>query len=209
MVAIMGKPKIEWFSPNQVGARAYDCGHCGKHTGPNQGYYGTYTDATGQGRTAFVMICTFCTELTYWDLDGRQIPGVPAGQPVKSLPPTVDRLYNEARRAAAAAAPTAAVMALRKVLMNVAVDQGAKENLKFVQYVGWLDDNNYIPPNGRGWVEKIKDIGNEANHEIPDISEDDAARVLRFTQMLLMFVYELPGEVAEPTDEEAEAAQAG
>jgi Domain of unknown function (DUF4145) len=80
------------------------------------------------------------------------------------------------------------------VLMNVAVAEGADENLRFVQYVDWLDEQHYIPPGGRGWVEQIKNVGNEANHEIPDVTREAAERILRFTEGLLVNVYELRHE---------------
>jgi hypothetical protein len=55
-----------------------------------------------------------------------------------------------------------------------------------------LDSQGYIPPDGKAWVDKIRGKGNEANHEIALMCKDDAILVLRFTEMLLRFVYELP-----------------
>jgi len=110
------------------------------------------------------------------------------------VPDAVGSLYEEARRAIAANAPTAAVMACRKLLMNVAVQEGADGDMKFIEYVNWLEENNYMPPKGRGWVDRIKDVGNEANHEIPDVDPDKARQVLAFTEGLLRFVYEFPAQ---------------
>ena len=78
--------------------------------------------------------------------------------------------------------------------MNVAVAEGADKDLRFVEYVNWLAENHYIPPKGQGWVNQIKEVGNEANHEIPDVSREQAERILRFTEGLLMNVYELRHE---------------
>ena len=50
--------------------------------------------------------------------------------------------------------------------MNLAVSQGADQNLKFIEYVDYLACNGFVPPNGRGWVDHIRKKGNEATHEI-------------------------------------------
>ena len=116
------------------------------------------------------------------------------------MPEDVNDLYTEARRAAAAGAPTAAVMACRKVLMAVSVEQGADPGQSFVNYVDWLEEKGYIPPGGRAWVDRIRDAGNEATHEIPDIDEETARQVLSFTEALLYFVYESPVKLGPPAE---------
>lgn len=79
--------------------------------------------------------------------------------------------------------------------MNLAVAQGAKEGLKFIEYVKFLSDNGYIPPNGKHWVDHIRQKGNEATHEIALMNEADAKNILVFTEMLLKFIYEFPAMV--------------
>ena len=97
---------------------------------------------------------------------------------------------------------TAAVMTCRKVLMNVAVSEGAKPGKSFATYVKWLADEGYVPAKGKKWVDRIREKGNEANHEIPDIGRIDAEDVLSFTEMLLKVNYEMPAR-AEPSEGEA------
>jgi len=111
----------------------------------------------------------------------------------------VESLYREARECASIGAYTAAAMAARKILMNVAVAQGAKPNLTFVQYVNYLSDNNYIPPNGKVWVDHIRNTGNDANHEIPAVSQTEVNDLLLFLQFLLTFIYSFPAKFATPT----------
>ena len=188
---------LNWQSPKELPPRAYDCGHCGKHTGPASGYFGQMDDF-GKLRMAFVYLCTYCRQPTYFDPYGGQIPGPAPGGSVADVPEQVNELYEQARRCAAANAPTAAAMACRKVLMNVAVDHGADANQSFAYYVDWLNDNGYISPKGKGWVGRIRAIGNDANHEIPDIEPADANRVLVFTEMLLKVLYEFPAAGEEP-----------
>jgi hypothetical protein len=61
---------------------------------------------------------------------------------------------------------TSAVLTCRKLLMHIAVEKGAPTNQSFLQYVEYLEQNHYVPPGGKGWVDYIRTKGNEANHEI-------------------------------------------
>jgi hypothetical protein len=92
-------------------------------------------------------------------------------------------------------ANTAVVLLARKLLMNIAVQHGAQPGKAFVDYIDYLSDNGFVPPNGRAWVDQIRKKGNEATHEIPQITEQDARQILTFTEMLLKFVYEFPSMV--------------
>lgn len=104
----------------------------------------------------------------------------------------VEVLYQEARNSLGAGAYTASVMICRKILMHVAVVSGASENLTFIEYVNFLETNHWIPPNGKVWVDHIRDRGNIANHEIKISSKTEATQLLRFTEMLLRLVFEFP-----------------
>lgn len=41
------------------------------------------------------------------------------------------------------------------------------------------------------WVDRIKGVGSDANHEIPEISEQSAMDVERFTEQLLRLTFEM------------------
>ena len=181
-----------WESLSQLEPRAYACGYCNMMIGTNSGYY-------FRGRPdLLIYICSFCKQPSYFndDLD-TQIPGVAYGDVVESLPADVASLYEEARKCMAASAHTAAALLARKLLMNVAVEQGAKENQTFLSYVEYLADNGYVPPNGRAWVDHIRDKGNEAAHEIRLISKAEAELLIAFLAMLLKFIYEFPGKLPQ------------
>lgn len=79
--------------------------------------------------------------------------------------------------------------------MHVAVEQGAEENQKFIEYVNFLDGNGWIPPSGKEWIDEIRKTGNEATHEIVLMNEDDAKQLLDFTEMLLKIIYEFPMKI--------------
>ncbi len=76
--------------------------------------------------------------------------------------------------------------------MHVAVSKGAKENKNFVDYVEFLSTKGYVPPDAKGWVDHIRTKGNEANHEIMIMSEEEAKDLISFAEMLLKLVYEFP-----------------
>ncbi|HYG82242.1 MAG TPA: DUF4145 domain-containing protein, partial [Pyrinomonadaceae bacterium] len=85
-----------------------------------------------------------------------------------------------------------------KLLMNVAVAEGAKAGETFVSYVNYLDSNGYIPPKGKPWVDRIRDLGNVATHEIKITNQPEAEQAVTFIEMLLSFIYEMPGRLANP-----------
>jgi len=143
-------------------------------------------------------ICHRCNKPTYFDSEERQTPGQIIGNCVKHIPnPDIEKLFNEARACYSISAYTSSVMCCRKLLMNISVSEGAEEGKKYIDYVNYLNDNNYIPPNGKRWVDLIRKLGNEANHEIEFKNQKDAIRILSFTEMLLKFIYELPGIMKE------------
>jgi hypothetical protein len=109
-------------------------------------------------------------------------------------------------------ANTAAVMMCRKLLFHIAVAHGLAEKddngraPSFAKALSRLEDEDVITKRMRPWVDKIKDVGNEANHELPRISSDDAMAVAKFTRQLIALAYELPAMVAENAPAEVAAA---
>jgi hypothetical protein len=149
---------------------------------------------SGNVAAAHIYICPHCQRPSFFHYS-EQYPGTRPGAPVKSLPADIEKLYQEARSSLGAAAPTAAVLALRKLLMNVAVHVGAPENQPFIVYVEYLAKNGYVPPNGKAWVDHIRKKGNEANHEIALMNAADGEELIVFAEMLLKFIYEFPNRV--------------
>ena len=190
----------EWVSFATVARKQYRCGHghCDANVGSTLGYQ--FQHEHHGSHWAVIRICPLCNRPTYFEGE-RQSPGVSFGGEVKNVSPEVGALYDEARKCTAASAYTAAVLSARKILMNIAVDQGADEGKSFVEYVQYLSDKGFVPPNGKGWVDYIRRKGNEANHEIAMMERADAEELLTFVEMLLKFIYEFPGRVPKtPTE---------
>ncbi len=177
-----------------MNSKHFTCGNCGEALSSEKGYY-AQQPGTGQN-FGYIYICHFCYKPTYFDNSGIQVPGSAYGNEIHDISDqTVKDLYNEARRCISVNAFTSAVLSCRKLLMHIAVAKGAKEGLKFIEYVEYLSTNHYIPPDATDWVDHIRSKGNEANHEIVIMSVEDAKDLIDFIAMLLKIIYEFPAKI--------------
>ena len=182
----------EWHGLKENMPRYYKCGFCGCTTASKMAF-STNVNAT----LVAIYICSGCNRPTFLEYE-QQTPAPILGNSVEHLPDEIEQLYSQARRCTQVEAYTACIMVCRKILMHVAVQKGAKTKLSFFEYVEYLSSNGYVPPDGKGWVNHIRDKGNEANHEIVIMSSTDALELLSFIEMLLKFVYEFPASIMPP-----------
>jgi hypothetical protein len=194
----------DWNDVKTLTARRYRCGYCGAVVASDRGWHNSQgVSSAGDVRSGELRVCPLCNQPTYVRHEtglgsGIEIGRVPRALPgaeVKRLPEDVEALYVEARRSHAAEAFTAAVLALRKLLMHVAVEKGSKEDQRFIEYVEYLDEHHYLGQGGKPWVDLIRKRSNEANHEIILMEEDDSDRLMKLAEMLLRLVYEFPGSL--------------
>lgn len=200
----------DWGGVEEIAPCDWTCGYCGLNVAGNLGYWRcdgrSHSDNPDHARHKFrpchidqgfprIVICPKCIKPTFFDLGGSQMPGVPFGAEVDHLPPDVASLYREARNCVTVSAFTASALATRKLLMNVAVSQGGDKNESFKYYVNFLASKGYVPPNASGWVDHIREKGNDATHEIPAIAASDAKDLLTFMEMILKLVFEFPNRV--------------
>jgi hypothetical protein len=189
----MIKP-INWASPQGLPSRSYRCGYCGNDVASEKGWVGHYQRSPSQN--AFVYICHRCTGTTFFDIDNHQWPGVSFGNAVADIDDQgVAALYDEARGAFSASSYTATVLCCRKLLMHIAVAKKAPAGKNFVEYVQYLADHHYVPPDAKPWVDHIRTTGNEANHEIKISSRPEAEELISFCEMLLKIIFEFPAAV--------------
>ena len=174
---------------------AFICGFCNTKVSSVKGYkLGRGQDASG-AQVGAIYICPNCGGPIFFATDNRKFPSPSFGNSVQHVPTELNELYEEARRCTGENCHTASVLLCRKMLMNIAVSQGAKEGLKFIEYVNYLSENGYTPPNGKHWVDHIRKKGNEATHEIALMNENDAKELIVFVEMLLRFIYEFPSMI--------------
>src|SRR5229473_6664519 len=119
-----------WFALQELKPESFVCGYCGLNVSSERGYK-IIVSGHQNSQHGGVFICPACQAPTYFPPDEkRQIPGVAFGNHVAHVPSSLESLYEEARNCTANADYTASVLVCRKMLMNIAVQQGASENLK-------------------------------------------------------------------------------
>jgi Domain of unknown function (DUF4145) len=202
--------EYNYYILQRVENKTWVCGYCSHKISSDRGYkIGLHKDGSGS-QVGGIYICPNCNGATFFfPYSGRVYPSSAFGNSISHLPQEIEFIYEEARRCTSSRCYTAAVLICRKILMNLAVAQGAKEGLRFVEYVSYLSDTGYIPPNGKHWVDHIRKKGNEATHEIALMNEADAHDILIFTEMLLKFVYEFPSMVTPVTTDTSESQRPG
>jgi len=186
--------KYNWSSWNNcrdIESRSYICGYCGDKVGTNHGYDNN-SDANAK-----IYICTNCGAPTLF-FYAEQYPGPLIGRIISNLPEDIEIIYKEIKEDVKNSSYTSAVLMGRKLIMHIAVDIAkAKEGLTFVEYIEHLKQSGHIPPNTDQWLEYMRQIGNEKNHEIKIGKKEEAERILKFVEMLLIFIYEFPAEFEE------------
>ena len=182
-----------YWNTDSMYPSSYRCAYCGDHVTSEKGLRITYLLYEWKGG---VYICPNCSYPTYKYKD-EQVPLPRFGEQIKHLPDEVEKIYEEARDSFSVGAYTAVMLLCRKLLMHVAVDLGADENKKFIDYVNYFETEGYISKNAKPWVDKIRKLGNEANHEIMIGNREDAKKIIEFSAMLLKTNYEYPGKIED------------
>lgn len=183
----------KWSDLVPLTERKYNCGFCNSLVSTNKGYvfgskqYSSYVNISKE-----IYICPNCNKPTFYDVyKQKYTPGIKYGIHVEKLPKDIAELYDEARNVYSVNAFTSVAMVTRKIIMNTAVKEGAKENLNYIEYVDYLDKKNIIPKNAKGWLDKLRKIGNVANHKIEHITKEQAEEAIKFVEILLKNVFEL------------------
>jgi hypothetical protein len=189
----------EWFNAGDVSNAKYNCGYCDSRVAPSFGYVLHKNNTYPAWEVAYIYICPNCNRPTFIDEEENQFPGEKMGSKVEHLPANIEELYNEARNCFAVNAYSSSVLACRKLLMNIANTKGADSGKTFAFYVDYLKTNHHIPSGSEAWVDIIRQKGNYATHEIPNVTKEDAEEMLKFTELLLRVVYEAPGNMARYT----------
>lgn len=194
---------FEWHASDNVPSVSFICGHCGNDIASNRGYRGK-----NHSVQYWIRICHYCFRPTFFDTSGFRTPGSPFGQKVEHITDeSVASLYDEARAAMSVSAYTCAVLACRKLLMHIAVAKGAAEGESFVYYVEFLAQKNFVPPDAKPWVDHIRKKGNEANHQINIMKDEEAKELISFCEMLLKLIYEFPARVTKSIPPAVSASQ--
>ena len=168
------------------GEIGYTCGYCNIAVA---GLVVAHYPNIGRPDTVWVL-CPSCDRGSVI-VRGTVCPQPLMGSPVDGLPPGLCEIYDEAKKSFSTGSYTACELLCRKILMHVAVNKGADENQKFVQYVDYLEQQHYITHHNKKWADLVRENGNHAAHEIAPPSKERAESTLEFTAYLLKTVYEM------------------
>lgn len=174
--------------------RPYPCGACGKDT---NGRVVATAKRECDGAVVHWCICTCSKEepTTIIERGGTvvsQLPEAREFQVGERWPPELEQLFEEAAKAYAAGAFTASAMVSRKILMACACHEGDTDGKKFVDYVDYITNKVLTFPKAKDSIDKIRGIGNEANHKVFFVGRDDARRALSIVSYMLATIYSLP-----------------
>lgn len=179
---------LSWQNAQNIGSKSFVCWNCSNLVASHTGYNTT----TLNGSYAKIYICPHCKAPHIVDFYGAEYPYIIQGKEIKNLPENIKNIFNEARTCFGAGAYTATVMLLRKIMMNLAVEEGASSdsNMGFSAYVKYLCDNGVVHKKQHQQAEKIKQLGNDANHKIEERSKEDATLILGLISLILVNNYE-------------------
>lgn len=121
-----------------------------------------------------------------------------AGAP-QHCPPTVERIFKQARAAQARRERDSAAMAFGKAL-DVAISVFAPDMIgRLVLRIDQLAQEHRITPEMRNWAHEVRLIRNEGAHEDQEPTSEDIEAIASFTETLLEYLFTLPAQVAERT----------
>ncbi len=176
------------------------------------------------------LLCVSCGTGAVADEYGRISPSIKEFPTPDGTPSAEKKVWEEVRDCLAVGAYNASAMLCRKLLLHLVFthersqDPGATaRNINFAQAVQYLVDRGVITAAYGPLATEIRNIGNRANHELPDITRDEARKIALFTHHMFVSVYEMPkkasistafvGAAAEPyegdLEPEATPAEAG
>jgi hypothetical protein len=189
---------LDIYFSESIGTEKYICPYCQAKVISHKRFvsrslaHSFHIDLT-QKINGCICICPHCGKPTFF-YENEQFPTSSYGEVIPKLEnykPTYNA-YSDARKCMSYGAYTAAVMMCRKILMTSACDNGYPngEGDYFIQYLDYLNSEGYIPKNTKHIVDKIKEIGNKANHRNDSITREEAEQIMDFTVILLKNLYE-------------------
>ncbi|NLE61804.1 MAG: DUF4145 domain-containing protein [Planctomycetes bacterium] len=183
------------------GTRRFTCGWCGRSIVSQIGLFrhdqwidvNSLSFGAMNERVRDIRVCPDCGGATTFVKD-EQYPRPLLGEAFNAHDKPVDvqlvvDLYNEARMALSQGASSCAVLMFRKLLMHIAVEQGAGSGLRFVEHVDYLKSQGIVGRPMHGLLDRIRTDGNQENHEIVRATRERAEDLLTLVSLLIRSVY--------------------
>lgn len=183
------KERDTWLGTCKQDSKSFICWNCSNPLAAQEGFVTRYGDPS-------IYICHHCNAPNVFDYLKKPIMQPLFGRTILNLPTEVETTYNEARGCFSIGAYTASVMMCRKLLMNIAVENNAEEGKNFSYYVDFLNSAGVIPIKSQHLANKIRTLGNLANHKIEQRTEEEANNLLTYIQLLLQCNYEIAENIS-------------
>lgn len=154
------------------------------------------------GTEIFWCLCT-CGQATILTIFGvaieKQWPTALLYHSNEKWPDDLKKLFSEAASSFSVQAFTSTTMICRKILMACACEKGAEDGKSFAFYVDYIVDEVLVYPDAKAAIDRIRNIGNGANHSVEFVSNANATIAMDTIVYLLNALYALPA-VAPDSD---------
>lgn len=186
--------KGSWVSIGTGGARAFICWNCSKEIASEKYYHSS--DNAGNFMS-YIYICPNCNAPLISDDEDKQIILSLPGIEIEKIPADINIIYNEIRKSMQSNCFNGAIMLMRKLIMHIAVEEGAEEGKKFIEYIDYLCEEGIVPKKSKNKANSVRTLGNSTNHEIEARTKEEAQNCFEFIELLLKVNYEFANEIGE------------
>ncbi len=219
---ISGVKIIGYFKHELIGFFTSFCRGCSRPIG------GGFQCSTPEGRKNFIayrdwqeisLLSSNSINLGDGINIARTWPEFPKPKRFDYLPPEVENVMRDAEDARCCKAPNRMVRGEYRTVIDVATQYIFTANLaafkpgtnpvqKLNNRIDMLASKHFLTPSLRDWAHGIRFITNEDVHTSNDVSAEEVTEIAEFTDMLLQYLFELPGRVkqAKETAEQKRAA---
>lgn len=139
-------------------------------------------------------------------------PEPPKPKEFQFLPPAVDIAMTEAEKARSIGTPNRMVRGAYRTVIDVATQhifeenfhvfkEGTKPKQNLSNRIDMLAAHHFLTPSMKDWAHGIRDITNEDVHTSNSVSNEEVAEIAEFADMLLQYLFELPGRVSRAKKE--------
>lgn len=177
-----------WEHISKVKSNQFICWNCNHKIASENAYWSSY--GYDKKVQSLIFICPNCNAPIIIDDERKQVLLPLPGKEIKKLPKNIKNVYDEVRKCMQSNSFTGAVMLMRKIIMNIAVHEGADKNKSFAEYIDYLCDNGIVHKKSKNKADSVRELGNNANHEIENRTQEEAQNCFEFIELLLMANYE-------------------
>ncbi len=174
----------DWSNEYKLSSKQFVCWNCNNQVASDKGY----GDPSHSSKRIY--LCPHCNAPNIFDHNGKSPLSNLPGKEIKKLPLDVLNIYDEIRKCIQTQSFTAAVMLMRKIIMNMAVVEGADKNQNFSYYIDYLCSQGIVHKKSKNKAQSVRQLGNDANHEIENRTQEDAQNCFEFIELLLIANYE-------------------